>query len=145
MINMAPRNAPAMTAKKPDSEKAPAESEPPPNNITSATPRLAPELIPKIEGSASGLLKAVCSISPETAKAAPHSKAVIHCGIRDSSTINRQLSFSTSLPSRISPIASRGICIDPMTRLQKRSTRISIPINKPCFQPVDNVRVPFMA
>lgn len=51
---------------------------PPPASITSATPKLAPELIPKMEESANGLLNTVCNISPEADKAAPQSKAVMH-------------------------------------------------------------------
>ena len=70
---IAPAKAPANTARKPDILKTPAVILPPPSNITKATPRLAPVLIPNIEGPASGLLKTVCNINPETAKAAPHS------------------------------------------------------------------------
>ncbi len=44
--------------------------------ITIATPRLAPEVIPKIEGPANGLSNAVCNIRPDTAKPAPASRAV---------------------------------------------------------------------
>ena len=49
---------------------------PPKNSITNATPRLAPELVPKIDGPASGFLKAVCNISPQTASAPPQNNAV---------------------------------------------------------------------
>ena len=41
-----------------------------------ATPRLAPELMPNTEGSASGLLNNVCNKRPETDNAAPVSSAV---------------------------------------------------------------------
>ena len=64
MTNTAPAKAPATTARKPEKEKVPADTIPPPANMTKATPRLAPELIPKIDGSANGLLNTVCNISP---------------------------------------------------------------------------------
>ena len=74
----APANAPATTERKPESTNSPAMILPPPASRTSATPRLAPELIPKIEESASGLLNTVCSIKPDAERAAPQSRAVIH-------------------------------------------------------------------
>lgn len=51
---MAPTNAPANTEKKPDRLNVPADMLPPKNNITNATPKLAPELMPKIDGPANG-------------------------------------------------------------------------------------------
>ena len=56
---MAPANAPAITAIKPDTDHAPAVMVPPEASITSATPKPAPLLMPKIDGSARGLRKAV--------------------------------------------------------------------------------------
>ena len=61
----APKNAPNMTEKNPESVNTPVAMVPPPASITSATPKLAPELIPKIDESANGLLNTVCNISPE--------------------------------------------------------------------------------
>ena len=55
--------------------------------MTKATPRLAPESIPSTDGPASGLLNTVCNIRPETASAAPDSRATTAFGKRDSSTI----------------------------------------------------------
>lgn len=56
----------------------------PPNNpepkITKATPRLAPELIPKTNGPANGFLKSVCISSPEIPKPDPTNIAVIAFG-----------------------------------------------------------------
>ena len=75
---IAPTNAPTTIERKPESTNCPVTILPPPANTTNATPKLAPELIPKIEESASGLLKTVCKINPDTANAAPQSKAVIH-------------------------------------------------------------------
>ena len=76
IISIAPTNAPANTEKKPDKLNVPADMLPPKNSITNATPRLAPELMPKIDGPASGFLKAVCNISPQTASAPPQNNAV---------------------------------------------------------------------
>ena len=84
---MAPMNAPRMTAMKPVAWNTPEVMVPPMSSITSATPRLAPPLIPKIEGPASGFLKAVWSISPLTASAPPHRQAVMACGRRVSMTM----------------------------------------------------------
>ena len=70
-----PMKAPSITEKKPDKVNTPVAMLPPPASITNATPRLAPELMPRMDGPASGLLNAVCSISPEAASAAPHSNA----------------------------------------------------------------------
>lgn len=125
MTIIAPAKAPANTARKPDILKTPAVILPPPSNITKATPRLAPVLIPNIEGPASGLLKTVCNINPETAKAAPHSKAVIPCGIRDSSKMNRQLSRSTACPHKISHTAPAGIRTEPTHKFAANNRRIN--------------------
>ena len=72
-----PTNAPVMIARLPDKENNPAVlMELPKTSMTSATPKLAPVLMPKIEGPARGLLNAVWSRRPDTDKAAPQSKAV---------------------------------------------------------------------
>ena len=55
-----PRKAPAMTAENPVRVVASdTPNVPPQNNMTKATPKLAPVSIPNIEGPASGLLNAV--------------------------------------------------------------------------------------
>ena len=56
MTNTAPAKAPATTARKPKEKKVPADTIPPPANMTKATPqRLAPELdTQKIGWSANG-------------------------------------------------------------------------------------------
>ena len=84
---IAPTKAAMITATKPLTLTAPTDMLPPSNSMTSATPRPAPLEIPKIEGSANGLRKAVCNISPLTARAPPHSVAVTACGSRDSKMI----------------------------------------------------------
>ena len=63
--------------KKPERVTPAVARVPPKASMTKATPKLAPELIPRMDGPAKGLLKAVCNINPEPAKAAPHSRAVM--------------------------------------------------------------------
>ena len=70
-------------------EKSPLANTPLLPKMTSATPKFAPELIPKIDGPAKGLLKAVCTSKPAAVNAASQSSAVIVCGMRDSSTWKR--------------------------------------------------------
>ena len=124
MIREAPAKAPRMTERKPESVNAPALKVPPPASMTNATPKLAPELIPRIDASARGLLKTVWSIRPDADSAAPQSAAVMHCGRRDSQIMKLQLDFSTSWPSRMSATASAGIWTEPNIRLAVISKRI---------------------
>ena len=124
---MAPTKAAMSTAAKPVMLTLPAEMLPPSSSITRATPRPAPLLIPKMLGPASGLRKAVCSISPATASAPPQSMAVMACGSRDSNTINRQEALSPSSPSRIRSTSAAGILMDPSVRLRAKSTAIRMP------------------
>ena len=72
-----PTNAPSNIEKNDDKVNEREEIAAPPVSMTSATPRLAPELIPKIDGPARGLLNTVCSIRPQAASDAPQSIAVI--------------------------------------------------------------------
>ena len=116
---------PSMTVTNPDRVNVPAAMLPPPASMTRATPTLEPELIPRMDESAKGLLNTVCSISPEADRAAPQSRAVMACGKRDSRTIKVQLAFSTSLPHRMSHTASAGICTEPMSRLAAARPTIS--------------------
>ena len=133
---MAPTNAPANTEKKPDRLNVPADMLPPKNNITNATPKLAPELMPKIDGPANGFLKAVCNINPQTANALPQSNAVKAWGKRDSHTIKLQLAFSPSFPIRIRNTSDTGIVTDPINRLATNSNTITIPNPTPYFHPL---------
>ena len=59
-------------------EKTPPKTEEP--KITKATPKLAPELIPKTKGPANGFLNKVCIKSPEMPKPEPTKMAVIAFG-----------------------------------------------------------------
>ena len=76
MSKIDPKNADELLKVVSKKLNVPADMLPPKNSITNATPRLAPELMPRIDGPASGFLKAVCNISPQTASAPPQSNAV---------------------------------------------------------------------
>ena len=124
---IAPIKAATRMATNPEILTEPAEILPPKSSITSATPRPAPLLMPKMLGPARGLRKAVCSISPLTANAPPQSMAVMACGSRDSRMINRQEGFAVSSPNRMLNTSEAGILMDPITRLRMKSTMISTP------------------
>ena len=84
---IAPAIAPASTETNPDKLNAPAETVPPSNSITIATPNPAPELTPSMDAPASGLRKAVCNNSPHADSALPASIAVTAWGKRASRTM----------------------------------------------------------
>ncbi len=69
--------APTNAATKMDSWKPKAVALPPKSNVTKATARLAPLVIPKMEGPAKGLRKAVCKSNPATESDAPQSIATM--------------------------------------------------------------------
>ncbi len=73
-----------------------------------ATPKLAPELIPRTYGPAKGLRKVVCICNPLTARAAPASMAVIDLGNLKSSKMVSQSSFP-EFPKNICNAALTGI------------------------------------
>ena len=83
MMSIEPMKAPISTDINPEKVTPPATMAPPVASITIATPRLAPLLIPRMDGPARGLLKAVCNINPDTAKELPHRSAVRAWGRRD--------------------------------------------------------------
>ena len=87
----APINAATSTATKPPIAKLPTANPPPHSSMTRATPNPAPLLMPRIEGSASGLRNTACSINPHTDNAQPAKRAVKACGNRDCKIINCQL------------------------------------------------------
>lgn len=68
----------------------------PPSKTTKATPKLAPLLIPKMDGSAKGLRKSVCINKPETERPMPANKAVMACGKRKSMMMERKVESSAS-------------------------------------------------
>ena len=77
---MAPMKEAIKTAINPPSDMLPIDTLPPITSITMATPMLAPPLMPKTEGPARGLRKAVCNSNPLDDNAAPANMAVNACG-----------------------------------------------------------------
>ena len=129
----APMKAPIVTAKKPPKcsvvslsgrSVPPTLMTPPRSNITSATPRLAPLVMPRMEGPASGLRKEVCNNSPDVAREAPHRRAVNACGRRASSTMYAQISCSTPIPASARSTCATGMLTGPATRLTAVSNRV---------------------
>lgn len=104
----------------------------PPNKpepkITNATPKLAPELIPKTKGPANGFLNNVCINNPEIPKPEPTRIAVIAFGSLKSVTITSQVEFSM-VPKRLEKILLKGILTEPklmLTKKQSTNTKTSI-------------------
>ena len=125
MTVMAPTKAAARMATKPERLTEPAEMLPPRSNITKATPRPAPLLMPKMLGPAKGLRNAVCSISPLTANAPPQRMAVMAWGNRDSRMMKRQEGLALSSPIRIVTTSPMGILTDPITRFSAKRITIA--------------------
>lgn len=116
--NNSTRAAPAMA------EKATAEwakmTPLPTANKQMATPRLAPELIPKTDGPASGFRKSVCTRRPLHANAAPLIAAVSAAGIRLFQMILCQLALALSA-NKVLNTSPGGICTEPMPILRQNS------------------------
>ena len=127
MTTIAPKKAANRMAAKPLKFTLPTDKPPPRKSMTRATPKPAPLLIPKMLGPASGLRKAVCSMSPLTANAAPQSVAVIAWGNRDWRMINCHDAFELSSPKRMFITSGTGIATEPRNRLRMKSTTISPP------------------
>ena len=126
---MAPTKAASRMAAKPVMLTEPTESPPPKKSITNATPSPAPLFTPNTLGPASGLRKAVCSISPLTAKAAPHRVAVMAWGSRDSRMMNCHEALAVSSPKSMLTTSPAGIDTDPSNRLS--ANRIATTNPKP--------------
>ena len=122
VTSIAPRNADSNTARKPGNEATADMTEPPSNSMTSATPRAAPLVIPKMPGPASGLRNAVWRSRPLTASAAPQSNAVSMAGRREESTMNCQAELSEGVPSSIDNTSAAGMEAEPTKRLSAQST-----------------------
>ena len=108
-----------------------------PNNefpkISNATPKLAPEEIPKTKGPANGFLKSVCIIKPLILRPEPTRIAVMALGILKLSIINSQLSLEASFPKITARISEKGIFTEPRDIL-KRNRRIRmIPNARNCL------------
>ena len=97
---------------------------PPIASMTSATPRDAPLVMPRMEGPANGFRKTVCSMSPLAANEAPHSKAVTACGRRALRTIYSHDAFETVSPVNALKTSAMGIRTVPTNRLRAKSRTI---------------------
>ena len=117
-----PHKAPDITAIKPFRVRMSVDTLPLKSSITIATPKLAPLLMPKMEGPASGLLNDVCSINPDTASDAPHNMAVMAAGMRDCRMIYCHVAFSSVLPHTMCHIASKGMFTEPVVILSINSS-----------------------
>ena len=81
--------------------------------ISRAAPRLAPELIPKTKGPASGFLNKVCINKPLKDKLLPANMAVKAFGILYSQIIYSQDDVDTEPPKIADKVSSRGILTEP--------------------------------
>ena len=124
----------AKTNKEPINAETVAEygEEKPKQRMPKATARLAPDVMPRIEGPARGFLKQLCSRSPQTPKAAPQNNAVIAAGTRDWSIMNLAVSFAASSPKIIFVISLAGMLIEPK-QIFSREEAIAIIISNIIF------------
>ena len=118
VTSMLPAKAPVTTAAYPPREIVPAEIVPPKKSITTATPKLAPELIPKIEAG-EGLRNVVCRSRPDTASPAPAKKAVMAMGSLPPITMNRSGAAS---PASMSATPAAGMLTEPKKSVRTNST-----------------------
>lgn len=112
-------------------KKTPPKTEDP--KINKATPKLAPEEIPKTKGPASGFLNKVCINKPLIDNPEPTKMAVIAFGILKLMMMVCQLSFIDSSPNMIAKISVGGIETDPKLMFKNHiSTKIISSITN-CF------------
>ncbi len=107
-------------------------------NITAATPKLAPAVMPNTEGPANGFLKRVCICRPPTDKAAPTNTAVMVLGNLIFNTIACQASLSTAPPTSILATSAMGIRTDPRPKsssIKTTTARIRMTNNLHLFEP----------
>jgi len=93
-----------------DNKKPPKTDEP---KIKMATPKLAPEEIPKTNGPARGFLKSVCINKPQIDKPEPTKIAVIAFGNLKFRMIVSQLSLGGVPPIKVVKISLKGIETEP--------------------------------
>ena len=136
VTSMAPAKAANKTAMKPVKVTPPAVRLPPMANMTRATPRPAPLLIPKTSGPASGFRKAVWSMSPLTAMAPPPNRAVRAWGRRDSRMMNRHDGLPPEWPVSTRTTSSTGMRTLPTSRLSMKSSPMTAPIATPYRSPL---------
>ena len=103
--NAIPKFENAMPATLPEKMEIP--------NTNKATPKLAPELIPRTNGPARGFLNKVCINKPQIDKPEPTNTAVMAFGSLYCNMIYCQDSLVTSFPIKVCKIDLRGILMDP--------------------------------
>lgn len=114
-------NAIAQFDKASDAKNPPKILEP---KINKATPKLAPEEIPKTNGPANGFRNKVCIKSPLIDKPDPTKIAVKALGKRKLRMMTSQLDFALFPPVRISRISEIGMETEPILILSNSNTRI---------------------
>ncbi len=100
--------------------KKPPKSDDP--KISKATPKLAPEEIPKTKGPANGFLNKVCINKPQTDKPEPTKIAVIAFGNLKCRIIVCQLSLAEISPIKVLIISLNGIETEPKLTFTKNKT-----------------------
>ena len=95
-------------------------------SVKSATPRLAPELIPRTYGPARGLRKSVCICRPLAESAIPAAMATITFGSRILRTIVAWLT-SVALPISAAHISLAGIDVVPIRRSHTANATRTMP------------------
>ena len=111
-------------------KKPPKTDEP---KIKIATPKLAPEEIPKTNGPAKGFLNNVCINKPQTDKPEPTKIAVIAFGILKLMIIVCQLSLVIFPPKMLLKISLNGIETDPKLMFKKNKIISKTNKNRKCF------------
>lgn len=90
-------------------------------NIKKATPKLAPDDIPKTKGPANGFLNNVCINKPLIPKPEPTRIAVSALGSLNWRIITSQLGFELLPPIKISKVSEKGMDTDPILKLIKNN------------------------
>jgi hypothetical protein len=112
-------------------KKPPKTDEP---KISNATPRLAPEEIPKTNGPANGFLKSVCMRSPQIERPEPTKIAVIALGNLKSNTIVCQLSLTSVFPISVVKISLKGMETEPRLMFNKKKVNSKTDSKIKCFK-----------
>ena len=99
--------------------------------ISNATPKLAPDEIPKTKGPANGFLKSVCINKPQIDKPEPTKTAVIAFGNLKVSIMVSQVSLVGALPIKVVKISLNGMETDPklMFKINKTTSKTDNKIN----------------
>jgi hypothetical protein len=132
------KNAPKLAAIGKDQLEIEAFSKNPPKidepKINKATPKLAPEEIPKTKGPAKGFLKSVCINNPQIDNPEPTNMAVIAFGNLKFSIIVSQLSFAGIPPVNVVKISLNGIETEPKLMFIKNKTISEADKKINCFE-----------